>query len=342
MVRVVLFVVFFAFSLGAAEGFVVFSGSGNRDLSEAIAGQLGIDLGRAIVGRFNDGEIRIQILENIRNRDVFIVQSVCLSEEASVNDNLMELFLMIRAMKRASAKSVTAVIPYYGYARQDRKTQGRVPISASDVAMMLETAGADHLISVDLHCGQIQGFFHQVPVDNLYASYMFVPHIAKLGLHDVVVISPDAGGVERANHFLEGLRLLGIPARLAVFVKQRSAPGVVASMNLVGDVQGCDTVIIDDICDTAGTLVEAAKELKGRGARRIFACVTHPLLSGPACERIGSSTLEQLIVTDTIPMRGGVPANICQVSIAPLLAAAILRTNNGESLSQLFTFPPAM
>lgn len=243
---------------------------------------------------------------------------------------------MIRTMKRSSAKSVTAIIPYYGYARQDRKMTARVPISASDVAMLLELAGADHIIAIDLHCGQIQGFFHKAPVDNLFASTIFVPYVASLGLNDLTIISPDAGGVERAKIFIEGLKQHGIPSKMAVLVKQRAGAGVIESINLVGDVEGSDVVIIDDICDTAGTLVLAAKELKDRGARRVFACITHPVLSGPACERIANSCLEELIVTDTIPFRAQLPSNIKQVSVSKLLASAILRTSNGESLSGLF------
>ncbi len=321
-----------------SSGFKLFSGSGNSELSKAVADHLGVAISPANIARFSDGEVRIQILENIRNCDVFVLQSTCISENSSVNDNLMELFLMVRAMKRASAKSVTAIIPYYGYARQDRKMTARVPISASDVAMLLELAGVDHVIAIDLHCGQIQGFFHRVPVDNLFASTMFVPYVAGLGLNDLVIVSPDAGGVERAKLFVEGLQQFGISAKMAVFVKQRADAGVVESMNLVGNVVGCDVVIVDDICDTAGTLVYAANVLHEMGASRVFACITHPLLSGPACSRIAGSCLEELIVTDTIPLRGEIPANLKQVSVASLLAQAILRTTKGESLSELFMY----
>lgn len=317
-------------------GVKLFSGSANRELTQAVAVCLGIEVSPALVSRFNDGEIRIQVLENVRNCDVFVLQSTSISSVSTVNDNLMELYLMIRAMKRASAKSVTAVIPYYGYGRQDRKMTSRVPISASDVAMLLEVAGADHVMAVDLHCGQIQGFFHQTPADNLFASTIFVPYVARLGLHDPVIVSPDAGGVERVKTFIEGLQSLGVLAKMAVIVKQRAEAGVVESMNLVGKVRGSDVVLVDDICDTAGTLVQAAKELKEHGARRIFACVTHPLLSGPACQRIADSCLEELVVTDTIPLRGAIPPNLKQLSIAPLLASAIARLAQGESISDLF------
>ncbi len=333
----------FIFGLHASDcvpGFRLFSGSGNPLLAQEVANILNIEVSKAVVDRFNDGEIQIQILDNIRNCDVFLLQSICLSDHSSVNDNLMELFLMIRAIKRSSAKSITAVIPYFGYGRQDRKTKGRVPISASDVAMLLEVAGADHVMSIDLHCGQIQGFFHDTPVDNLFASVIFVPYMARMGLSDPVVVSPDAGGVERAKLFIDGLQSLGISSKLAIIVKQRAGVGIVQSMHLVGEVRGKDVVIVDDICDTAGTLVEAARELKEHGARRIFACITHPLLSGPACQRIANSYLEELIVTDTIPLRGEVPPNLKQLSVAPLLAQAIWRTNRGESVSNLFTFEP--
>lgn len=316
----------------------LFSGTSNIELTQAVAECLNIPVSQATVSRFNDGEVRIQILDNVRGCDVFVLQSTSISQGSTVNDNLMELYLMIRALKRSSAKTVTAIIPYFGYGRQDRKMTSRVPISASDVAMLLEVAGADHVMAIDLHCGQIQGFFHQTPVDNLFASTIFVPYVARLGLYDPVVVSPDAGGVERAKLFIEGLRSLGVPSKMAVIIKQRAEAGVVESMNLVGKVKGSDVVIVDDICDTAGTLVLAAKELKERGARRVFACVTHPLLSGPACERIADSCFEELVVTNTIPLRGPVPPNVKQLSVAPLLANAILRIVHGESVSDLFKY----
>jgi ribose-phosphate pyrophosphokinase len=319
-------------------GIKLFGGNSNPELTQAVAKCLDTEVSQAVVSKFNDGEIRIQIQENVRNCNVFIMQSTCISEESTVNDNLMELYLMIRAMKRSSATTVTAVIPYFGYARQDRKTTSRVPISASDVAMLLEVAGADHVVAVDLHCGQIQGFFQKTPVDNLYASTIFVPYVARLGLYDPVIVSPDAGGVERAKNFIEGLQALGVPSKMAIIVKQRAEAGVVESMNLVGKVRGSDVVIVDDICDTAGTLVQAAKELKEQGARRVFACITHPILSGPACKRIGDSVLEELVVADTIPLRGEVPRNVKQLSVAPLIANAILRITNGESISDLFKY----
>jgi ribose-phosphate pyrophosphokinase len=308
------------------ENIKLFSGSANPALTQEVAQYLGIEVSSAAIGRFNDGEIRIRILENVRNCDIFILQSICNTETSSVNDNLMELYLMIRAMKRASAKSVTAVIPYFAYARQDRKKSETVPISASDVAMLLELAGADRVVSVDLHCGQMQGFFHHAPVDNLIAAGIFVPYIAELGLYDPVIVSPDAGGVDRAKNVIDGLQGMGIPTRMAMMVKQRADAGVIESMNLVGKVMGSDVVIVDDICDTAGTLVQAAKELKSFGARRVFACITHPLLSGPACSRIADSCIEEVIVTDTIPLRKEAPTNIKQLCVAPVIAKAILET----------------
>lgn len=316
----------------------LFGGTSNLELTQAVADCLNIEVSHATIGKFNDGEVRIQILDNVRGCDVFVLQSTAISKDATVNDNLMELYLMIRALKRSSANTVTAIIPYFGYARQDRKMSSRVPISASDVAMLLEVAGADHVMAIDLHCGQIQGFFHKTPVDNLFASTIFVPYVARLGLHNPVIVSPDAGGVERAKLFIEGLQSLGVPSKMAIIIKQRAEAGVIESMNLVGKVQGSDVVIVDDICDTAGTLVQAAKELKERGARRVFACITHPLLSGPACSRITDSCLEELVVMDTIPLRGEVPLNIKQLSVAPLLASAILRITNGDSVSDLFKY----
>ncbi len=337
MNRWMLLFVFAFSSICAQTSYKLFSGSVNTELAQSVANNLGIELSHILIGRFSDGEVRIQILDNIRNCDVFIMQSTCMNGNSTVNDNLMELYLIIRAMKRASANRVTAIIPYYGYARQDRKVEGRVPISASDVAMLLENAGADRVVAIDLHCGQIQGFFHYAPVDNLFASYIFVPEIAKVALDHPVIVSPDAGGVDRAKVFIEGLASFGISAELAIIVKQRAGAGVIGQMRLIGDVAGRDVVIVDDICDTAGTLVEAAKVLKANGAMRVFACITHPVLSGAACGRIAASCLEKLFVTDTIPMCcHDVPNQVQVLTVAPLLASAIDRMMNGESLSELF------
>ncbi len=328
----------FSFYHTTKQPYLLFSGNSNQQLSQAIANCLDLPLSPVAVSRFSDGEIKIKVEENVRNADVFLIQSICATDTASVNDSLVELYLLIRTMKRSSAATITAVIPYYGYARQDRKTESRVPISASDIAMLIEMAGADHVMCVDLHCGQIQGFFHKATVDNLYASPIFIRYFSeKKDLVHPVVVSPDAGGVERAKKFIEGLSWHGIDAGLAVIVKQRAGAGVVEKMNLVGEVDDCDVIIVDDICDTAGTLVHAAKELKNAGARRVFACISHPIFSGPALERISSSCLTELVVTDTIPGKEKMPSNIIQISVAPLVAEAIERTHKGESVSHLFT-----
>lgn len=327
---------------GRASKFRLFSGSANKKLAESVAKQLNVPLCEAEISKYNDGEINIQIKENVRGFDIFIVQSTCPTDVASVNDNMMELFLMIRTLKRSSARSVTAIIPYFGYARQDRKTTYRVPISASDVAMLFEMAGVDHVMAVDLHCGQIQGFFQKIPVDNLFASKIFVPYIAnKSDLPNPVVVSPDAGGLERAKLFRDGLTYYGIDSDLAMIIKQRSSAGVVDEMALVGSVENADVIIIDDICDTAGTLVKAAEELKKNGARKIYACITHPIFSDPALERIKNSVIDELIVTNTIPLEHlSLPKNISQISIAPMLTKAIECTYKRESLSHLFSFSP--
>ncbi|MES2121800.1 MAG: ribose-phosphate pyrophosphokinase [Chlamydiota bacterium] len=324
------------------SSFKLISGSANPALAQEIAEELHMELTPVTLTRFNDGEMKIKIEENIRNAQVFVIQSLCTTEQSTINDNILELYLLIRTLKRASAEQVCAVIPYYGYARQDRKTESRVPISASDIAMLIENAGADSVMCVDLHCGQIQGFFHSTPVDNLYTAPLFVRYFAnKKDLVHPVVVSPDAGGVERSKKFLEGLSWQGIDAGLAIIIKQRARAGVIEKMSLVGDVAGCDAIIIDDMCDTAGTLVQAAQELVNHGARRVFACITHPLFSGPALERIAHSCITELVVTDTIPRREMWPTNIVSVSVAPLLAEAIERTHNGESVSHLFSFAKA-
>jgi ribose-phosphate pyrophosphokinase len=248
----------------------------------------------------------------------------------------MELILMIRAAKRASASKINVVIPYFGYARQDRKTHSRVPISASDIAMILEDAGASRIIAVDLHAGQIQGFFRDIPVDNLAGSIIFAPYVAGLKLENPVIVSPDAGGVERAKLFRDQLDKNGVQSDLAMIIKQRKEAGVVGQANLVGDVKDKDAIIIDDMCDTGGTLVKAAEELKRFGAKRVYACITHPVFSGNAVELIAGSQFDKVITTDTIPLREEVPKNLIQLSVAPMIAEVIRRVKNGDSVSVVF------
>ncbi len=315
---------------------VLLSGNSNPSLAQEVADYLGIPLGDALVGKFNDGEIQISIQNNIRNKNVFILQSNCPSKDQSINDNIMELFLLVRTAKRASANNITAVIPYYGYARQDRKTSGRVPISAADVALMLEVAGVDRVITVDLHCGQIQGFFRDAPVDNLYASFMFISYLTSKDLQNVVVVSPDAGGVERTKKFMDNLIKQGVPAEMALISKQRPKAGVVGSMNLIGSVTGADVILVDDMCDTGGTLVKAAELLKSLGANRVFAVITHPVFSGNALEKISNSVIDEMIISDTIPLREEAPSNVKIISIASLLGESIRRIQLGESISELF------
>ncbi len=305
----------------------LFTGNANRALAEEIAASLGTTLGQAEVSRFSDGEIFVQIDENIRGADAFIVQPTC----PPVNDSLMELLIMLDAFKRASAQRITAVLPYYGYARQDRKVQSRMPISAKLVADLITAAGAHRVLALDLHAGQIQGFFN-IPVDHLFAAPVMIDYIAKLNLSDPVVVSPDAGGVERARAIAKRLH-----AGLAIIDKRRDGPNVAVFMHLIGDVKGRDAVIIDDMIDTAGTLVQAADALKREGARRILACGVHPVLSGPAMARLEGSPLEELIVTNSIPVgKDKLLPKVTVLSVAPLLAEAIRRIHDEESVSTLF------
>jgi ribose-phosphate pyrophosphokinase len=307
----------------------IFAGNSNRPLADAIARSLGVPMGGADIGRFSDGEVQVEITENVRGRDVFVIQSAC----TPTNDNIMELLLMLDAFKRASAKRITAVIPYYGYARQDRKVAPRVPISAKLLADLITTAGASRVLTVDLHAGQIQGFF-DVPVDNVYATPVLLQHIReRLGHKEITVIAPDAGGVERARAFAKRL-----DAHLAIIDKRRARPGVVADMQIIGDVDERPAVIVDDMVDTAGTLCAAAEAVRDAGAPVVLACATHAVLSGKAVERIEASSLEELVVTDTIPLQG--PARECRKirvgSVAALLAESIRRTHNEDSISSLF------
>jgi ribose-phosphate pyrophosphokinase len=307
----------------------VFAGNSNAELASAVCAYLNVPRGAADVRRFSDGEILVEIDENVRGGDVFVIQSTC----TPVNDNLIELLLMLDAFRRASAKRITAVIPYFGYARQDRKVAPRVPISAKLVADLITTAGASRVLTVDLHAGQIQGFFN-VPVDNLFATPVLLPYVRqRLNQDDVSVVSPDAGGVERARAFAKHL-----DAALAIIDKRRARANEVAEMHIVGEVRGRTAVLVDDMVDTAGTLAAAAAALKESGARAVMACCTHPVLSGEAITRIEQSALTQLIVTDTIPLtpRAQSCSKIKVLSVAHLLGEAIRRTHDEESISSLF------
>ncbi|KAL7530549.1 hypothetical protein ACHAXR_003553 [Thalassiosira sp. AJA248-18] len=318
-------------------GLKLFSGNGNMGLSLEIAKLLGVNLGRATVSSFADGEINVMIHENVRGKDVYIIQPTC----PPVNNNLMELLLMVSCLNRASARRVTVVIPYYGYARQDRKMQARVPISAADVARLLESMGVDRVIAVDLHCGQIQGFFGpRVPVDNLEGGVVGIDHFGGKDLHNPVIVSPDAGGVYRAKKFKEGLayKYGWEDAGIAMIIKQRARAGSVDQMDLVGDVKDCDCIIVDDMIDTAGTLCKAADVLVAKGARRVFAFASHGLLSGPGNERIANSNLEECVILNTIPSTPQRAANekLVELSVAPLLAQTIFNIHAKRSISALF------
>jgi ribose-phosphate pyrophosphokinase len=307
----------------------LFSGNANRALAEEIAQYLHVPLGDAEVSRFSDGEVFVQVNENVRGTDVFIVQPTC----PPVNDTLMELLIMTDAFKRASAHRITAVLPYYGYARQDRKVQGRMPISAKLVADLLEAAGVDRVLALDLHAGQIQGFF-SIPVDHLFAGpVVMIDYLKKKDLKDPVVVSPDAGGVERARAIAKRLG-----AGLAIIDKRREGPNSAVAMHLIGDVDRRDAVVIDDMIDTAGTLVQAVGAIQREGARRILACGVHPVLSGPAIERIKTSVIEEVVVTNSIPLAPDkrATARITVLTVAPLLGEAIRRIHDEESVSTLF------
>ncbi|HYV56054.1 MAG TPA: ribose-phosphate pyrophosphokinase [Candidatus Nitrosopolaris sp.] len=307
----------------------IFAGNSNRPLADAICYCVGVPLGKAEVGRFSDGECQVVIDENVRGGDVFVLQSTC----APTNDHLMELLLMLDAFKRASARRITAVIPYYGYARQDRKVASRVPISAKLVADLITTAGASRVLTVDLHAGQIQGFFDG-PVDNVYATPVLLPYLRdRVGRREVTVISPDAGGVERARAVARRLS-----ANLAIIDKRRARPNEVAEMQIIGEVDQRVAVVIDDMVDTAGTLCAAADAVRKAGAPMVFACATHAVLSGGAISRLASSSLDELIVTDTIPLTAEAAGlgKLRVLSVASLLGEAIKRTHEEDSISSLF------
>ena len=305
----------------------IFTGNANPALAKEICDYLGLPLGEAFVGRFNNGEVQIMIDESVRGKDVFIIQPT----SYPVNDNLMELMVMADELKRASARHITAVVPYYGYARQDRKTRGREPITAKLVANLMQTSGITRLVTVDLHAGQIQGFF-DVPVDHLYGASILAKYINEKNLEDPIVVSPDLGGVTRARDLADR-----IGAPIAIIEKKRPEPGVAKVMNLIGDVKGKNCIIVDDIVDTAGSLVEGAKALEEFGAKSVTAAVTHAVLTDPASERIANSNIKELIVTNTIPLPENCKLeNITQLSVAPLLGEAIMRIFHEVSVSNLF------
>lgn len=307
----------------------IFSGNSNPALAQKICDSLSVPLGTARVKTFSDGEILIEIGENVRGRDVYVIQSTC----APTNNNLMELLVMTDALKRASAATITAVIPYYGYARQDRKAAPRTPITAKLVADLITTAGVDRVVTVDLHAGQIQGFFN-IPVDNLYAVPVILDYLKnRFAGEQVVMVTPDAGGTERARAFAKRLG-----CTLAVIDKRRTGPNVAEVMHLIGDVRDKVAIILDDMIDTAGTLTQAAKALKENGARAIYACATHGVLSGPAIERINNSDIEEVVLTDTVPLgdKAQATSKVRVLSVAELLAEAIRRIHEDESVSSLF------
>jgi len=306
----------------------IFSGNANIALARAICAFLSVPLGAAVVKRFSDGEVNVDIGENVRGSDIFLIQPTC----PPVNDHLVELLILMDALKRSSAYRVTAVIPYYGYARQDRKVLPRAPITAKLVADMITAAGVSRILTMDLHAGQIQGFFN-IPVDHLYAAPVMLDHIrAAYGEEDIVFVSPDAGGVERARAFAKRLH-----AGLAIIDKRRSGPNESQVMNIIGDVEGKTAILLDDMVDTAGTMVHSAEALHDRGASRVYACATHPVLSGPAIERLEKSRIEELVVTDTIPLGGKAACGKIRVlSVAELLGEAIKRIHSNDSVSSLF------
>jgi len=312
------------------NGLVLFSGNGNKPLSEAISKQLRIPLAEAKVARFSDGEISIDIQENVRGMDVFLIQPTC----APANDNLIELIIMVDAIRRSSAGRITAVIPYYGYGRQDRRVRSeRMPISAKVMADILERSGIDKVLTVELHSEQIQGFFH-IPVDNVYGTKVFHDDIIKLNLNNKLIVSPDVGGVVRSRALA---KVLGL-SDLAIIDKRRDEANKSEVINVIGDVTDKDCIIVDDIVDTAGTLCNAANALKKNGASKVLAYSVHPVLSGTAIQKISKSKLDQLIVTDTIPLSDSAKAceKIRTISLAPTLAEAIRRINNEESISAMF------
>ena len=307
------------------SGYMIFSGTSNPELSKDIAKYLEMPLSQASIKRFSDGEINIQISESVRGKDVFIIQPTC----APANANLMELLIMTDALKRSSARSITAVVPYYGYARQDRKAAPRVPITAKLVANLMETSGITRMVTVDLHASQIQGFF-DIPVDNLYGAILFLDYIKSKNFENPVIASPDIGGVARARYFANKLGL-----DMVIVDKRREKANESEVMNVIGEVKGKDIVLIDDMIDTAGTMVKGAQALKDLGANSVMACCTHPVLSGPAFDRIEKGALDELVVANTIPMERPCK-KVKMLSTAPMLGEVIRRVHNNESVNSLF------
>lgn len=311
------------------EGIKLFSGNAHKELTHEVAKYLGIPVCNAVVTHFSDGEIDVHINENVRGHDVFVIQPT----STPVNDNIMELLLMIDALKRSSAKRITAVIPYYGYARQDRKVEPRVPISAKLIADLITAAGTNRILTMDLHAAQIQGFFN-IPVDNLYASPVLFDYVSqKYSNEKLVIVSPDAGGVERARSFARKLQ-----CSIAIIDKRREAANVSQIMNVIGSVEECNTIILDDLIDTGGTIVQASAALKDKGALKVIAACTHAVLSGSSVDKINMSVLEELIVTNTIPFDSKTERckKLTVLSIAPLLGEAISRIHEESSISSLF------
>ncbi|VBB47733.1 phosphoribosylpyrophosphate synthase [uncultured Desulfatiglans sp.] len=306
----------------------LFGGTSNPTLTLEVCNYLGIEPGKITTRTFSDGETLVEIGENVRGRDVFILQSTC----TPVNDNIMQLLIIMDALRRASAERITAVIPYYGYGRQDRKVKPRVPISAKLVADLITTAGAHRVVSMDLHAGQIQGYFN-IPVDNIFAAPILLKYIRRHFHNDLVIVSPDAGGVERARAFATRLN-----ASLAIIDKRREAPNVAQAMNIIGEVRGKAAIVLDDMVDTAGTLTQAVQALRDRGSVSIHACCTHPVLSGPAVERIEASSIDSLVVTNTIPLndKAKTSKRVIVLSVAELLGETIKRIHNSHSVSTLF------
>ena len=306
----------------------IFSGNANPDLAREIAAYLGTTVGDAVINRFNNGEVQVMINESVRGKDIFIVQPTC---GPSVNDNVMEFLIMADVFKRACASHITAIIPYYGYARQDRKARGREPITAKLMADLLESAGITRVVTIDLHAAQIQGFFN-IPFDHMPGGPILAEYIKEKNLDDMIVVSPDLGGVSRARNMAERLN-----CGLAIIDKRRPEPGVAEVMNLIGSVEGKTAILVDDMVDTAGSLTEGARALKKFGAKEIYACCTHPVLTDPALSRIAQSDITELVVTNTIPLP---PAKkhpkIKVLSVAPILAETVLRIFNDWSVSQLF------